>query len=93
MELSPYLTSTILNYILNIHPVPQTSTVLILPQGNFSLQHIGTITENHNQSKCRVEESSLVDIPTKQLPLLRLRDHGRRRSGKTVRGRETGSLL
>lgn len=50
---NPYIHSKYLLFCLQI------SVVLNLHQENFSLQKVETITENHNQSKCRVVESSL----------------------------------
>ena len=43
------------NYSLSICPYAHRLSVVLTPhQGMFSLQQMETITENHNQSKCRV---------------------------------------
>ena len=57
-----------------------------LYQGNF-LQQMETITENLNQSECRVVEPSPKDAFTVQLLHLRLKDHCRRGDRKIVRSK------
>ena len=72
---------------------PHINVTLGVLQGNFSLQQTQIVTENYNQSKCKVVEPNYRDRSIKSLSHLWLKESCGRGTRQSVKSRGSASLL